>query len=79
MKELRKIQAFKKVNNALRTRNGSGITYVHDLFLNDLILVYKKKKGWKGLYKFLGIEGKTVKALIKENVVRMFRSILVRL
>jgi len=44
MKDLCKIQAFKKVNNALRTRNGSGIIYVHNLSLNDFIFVYKEKK-----------------------------------
>ena len=45
IKKLRKIQAFKKINNALRTRNNLGTTHVHDLSLNNPILVYKKKKG----------------------------------
>ena len=45
IKKLRKIQAFKKINNALRTQNNLGTTHVHDLSLNNPILVYKKKKG----------------------------------
>ena len=63
----------------MHIRNGSGITYVYDLFLNDLILVYREKKGWREPYKFLSIEGKTIKALIKKNVIRTFRLTSIRL
>ena len=49
MKKLRKIQAFKKINDALRIQNDFGITYVYNLSLNDLIFVYKKKRNRKGL------------------------------
>ena len=44
IKEICKIQAIKKINKALRIRNSFGITYVYDLFSNDPIFIYKKKK-----------------------------------
>ena len=43
IKELRKIQAFKKVNDTLHTRNGLSITHIYNLLLNNPILLYKKK------------------------------------
>ena len=44
IKEIRKIYITRKVNKALRTRNGSSITYVYDLFLNNPILIYREQK-----------------------------------
>jgi len=44
MKEIRKIQAIRKINKALRTRNSPSTIYVHNLSLNDPILVYREKK-----------------------------------
>jgi len=41
--------------------------------------VYKKKKGWRGSYKFLDIEGEIIKALMDNNLIYMFRFIFVRL
>jgi len=41
--------------------------------------VYREKKGWREPYKFLSIEGKTIKALIKKNVIRTFRLTSIRL
>ena len=79
MKEIRKIQAIRKVNKALRTQNSFGTTHVHDLFLNNPILVYREKKGWRRSYKFLGIKGETVKALINNNLIRTFRFTFMRL
>ncbi len=79
MKEIRKIQATKKVNKALRTQNSPGTTHVYNLFLNDPIFVYKEKKKWKRPYKFLNIKGKTIKALINNNLIHTFRFTSMRL
>ncbi|CAL3962788.1 unnamed protein product [Diplocarpon coronariae] len=38
IKEVRKIHATRKVNNALGIRNGPRTTYIHDLRLKDLVL-----------------------------------------
>ncbi|KAK6579495.1 hypothetical protein PZA11_008031 [Diplocarpon coronariae] len=40
IKEVRKIYTTRKVNNALGIRNGPGTTYIYDLKLKDLVLVY---------------------------------------
>ena len=79
MKKIRKIQATRKVNKALRIRNGPSIIHVYDFFLNDLILMYREKKGWRGPYKFLGIKGKIIKALIDNNLICTFKSTFIRL
>ncbi|PVH83472.1 hypothetical protein DL98DRAFT_615736 [Cadophora sp. DSE1049] len=61
MKEVRRIYVIRKVNDALGTRNGPGTTHIHDLRLNDEVIVYCEKEGWKGLYGFLGIDGESCK------------------
>ncbi|CAL3970103.1 unnamed protein product [Diplocarpon coronariae] len=48
IKEVRKIHATRKVNDALGIRNGLRTTYIYDLRLKDLVLVYRKKGGWIG-------------------------------
>ena len=79
IKEVRKIQAFKKVNDALCTRNGPNTTHVYDFYLNNPVLVYKEKKRQKGSYKFLGIDNKTVIILMDNNLLRIFKSTFMRL
>ena len=44
IKEVRKLQAFKKINNMLHIRNSLSIIHVHDLYLNNLILYIKRRK-----------------------------------
>ena len=79
MKEIHKIQVIRKVNKALRTQNGSGITYIYNIFLNDLILMYKEKKGWRKPYKFLSIKGETIQALMDNNLICTFKFTFVHL
>ncbi|KAK6579493.1 hypothetical protein PZA11_008029 [Diplocarpon coronariae] len=40
IKEVRKIYTIRKLNNALGIRNGPRTTYIYDLRLKDLVLIY---------------------------------------
>jgi hypothetical protein len=42
MKELRKLNAMRQVNDALNTRNESSITLIHDLPLNSPVLIFRE-------------------------------------
>ena len=62
MDEVQKCTAFRQVNNALNTCNGSSTGSVHNLFINLPVLVYRKKNAsqsgeWKRPYNLLSIRG----------------------
>jgi hypothetical protein len=42
MKEVRKFNAMRQINDVLNTRNESSITLIHDLPLNSLVLIFRK-------------------------------------
>ena len=78
MKEVRQIHAARKVNDALATQNGPGTTHIHDLCLNDIFVVWRERKGWRGPYSFLGIEGESCRIAMDNGRIRTFRSSSVR-
>ncbi len=43
MKEVRKLNAMRQMNDALNTRNESSITLIHDLSLNSLVLIFRER------------------------------------
>lgn len=62
MEEVKKLTALRQINDALNMRNGPSTVSVHDLPLNSEVLVFREGNagragGWKGPYKFIGLEG----------------------
>jgi hypothetical protein len=60
MKEVRKLNAMRQINDVLNTRNESSIIFVHDLSFNSFVLIFKENnidqsKSWKESFKLLSI------------------------
>ena len=77
MADVRKCHAARKVQEALRTRNGPRTSHLADLPLGSEVLVYREKKGWTGPYPMVAIDGETC-ALQLPSGITFFRSTSVR-
>jgi hypothetical protein len=82
MKEVRKLNAMRQMNDVLNTRNELFITFIHDLPLNSLILIFRESntdqsESWKESFKLLSIQSEsTIVELSSEST--KFRSISVK-
>ena len=77
MKAVRKLHAERQVQDALATRNGPNTSQVLDLPLQSLVRVWRERKGWKGPYKLLSIEGETCTIDMKRGP-KQFRTTVVK-
>ena len=59
IKEVRRLYAIRQVNNALGIRNGLNTLTMLNLPLQSKVRVWRKKKGWLGLYKLIIINSQT--------------------
>jgi len=63
MGEIQELYAKRQVTEALRQRNGPDTIPLHlhfqDSTAEKLVLVWRERKGWKGPYRLLSIEGET--------------------
>ncbi len=81
MNEVRKLHAFRQVNDALNIRNGS-ISLIHNLSLNFSVLMFREdnidqSESWKELFKLLNIQKES--AIIESsNESTKFRSTSVK-
>ena len=80
--EVRKYTSSRQINNALNTWNGPSTTFVHDLLIISLVLMYQESNAsqtrkWKGLYNLLNMQGKLVIIELSHGL-KKFRNILVK-
>ncbi len=64
MKEVRKLNAMRQVNDVLNTRSESSITLIHDLSSNSFVLIFKENNidqsdSWKEFFKLLNIQNES--------------------
>ena len=59
MAELRHLNAKRQIRDALTMKNGPNTASTLDLPLQSDVRVWREKKGWKGPYKLLSIDGET--------------------
>jgi hypothetical protein len=57
MKALRTLNAERKVNNALNTRNGPDTVDILSIPLQSEVRVWREKEGWQGPYKLIAVNG----------------------
>ena len=62
--EVRKLYSNRRVQDALKMRNGPRTSHLKELPLNSKVWIWREKtnkyeRGWKGPYKLLSIEGET--------------------
>jgi hypothetical protein len=58
-KEVRRLHAKRQVKDALAMRNGPDTKITLDLPLQSDVRVWREKRGWKGPYKLIAIDGET--------------------
>ena len=82
MKEIKKLNDSRQINDALNMKNGPSVVSVHDLFLNSKVFVFRKNnadriENWKNSYKFIDLKGE--QAIIKfSNESTRFRTTSVK-
>ena len=59
VKELQRLNARRKLQSALSTRNGLNTMSVLDLPLQSDVLIYRENDGWTGPFKLIAIDGET--------------------
>ncbi|KHJ31249.1 hypothetical protein EV44_g3264 [Erysiphe necator] len=57
MHQVRQHHASRKVEDALRIRNGPQVTHLYGLPINSPVLVWRENRGWTGPYSLLNITG----------------------
>lgn len=77
MEEVRKAHARRQVAEALATRNGPSTMETTNLPLQSQVRVWREKKGWKGPYTLIGVNGEDV-ILAMDRGPRTFRSTAVK-
>ncbi len=82
MKEVRKLNAMRQMNDVLNTRNESSTTLIHDLSLNSLVLIFRKSNidqsnSWKESFKLLNIQSESTIVELSNDSIK-FRSTSVK-
>ncbi|EKD18788.1 polyprotein [Drepanopeziza brunnea f. sp. 'multigermtubi' MB_m1] len=83
IKEIRRLQAERKVKDALAMRNGLNTLETFNLSLQSNVRVYKEVKGkpskseWTGPHKLIARENETCKVLVNDRISE-FRSVIVK-
>jgi hypothetical protein len=81
MKEMKKFNAIRQINDALNTRNDL-IFLIHNLSLNSLVLIFRKNntdqsKSWKESFRLLSIQNESAIIELSSDSIK-FKSILIK-
>ena len=82
MNEIRRLHAFRQMNDALNTRNDSFIISIHDLLINFSVLVFREdntrqSETWKRSYKLLSLQDESTVVELSSEFIK-FRIISIK-
>ena len=82
MNEIRRLHAFRQMNDALNTRNDSFIISIHDLLINFSVLVFREdntrqSETWKRSYKLLSLQDESTVVELSSELIK-FRIISIK-